>query len=240
MHQVLAAAVGILFVLTGVVRAQDPLAVNPKIVSVAYESDRVRALRLKFDPQERLEMHAHGAIIVVALTPCSQRIFMVDGTQSDWQTKDGDVSWRDPGKEAVQNLGDSCELIEVEFKNAHVPAILDSSSGSAAAKTEPGTDISVEQEPHHRLLLANQYVRALQVSIPAGESLLYHTHSYDNLSVRISGGTIKNQMKGSDLPPQIEVKPGAVVFAEASKKPYTHRVFNLGTSAYRVVDLELL
>jgi hypothetical protein len=81
----------------------------------------------------------------------------------------------------------------------------------------------------------------LEVKIPPGDSLLFHKHSFDNLSVRISSGLIQNQMQGSEWHRRLsEVKPGAVVFAEASKKPYIHRVKNLGTSLYHVIDVEFL
>jgi hypothetical protein len=69
----------------------------------------------------------------------------------------------------------------------------------------------VEQEPHHRVLFENQYVRVLDVQIPPGDSLLYHIHSYDSLSVRISGGLVPNQMQGSEWA-AATVKPGTVVF----------------------------
>jgi quercetin dioxygenase-like cupin family protein len=140
----------------------------------------------------------------------------------------------------VQNLGDAFESIEIEFKKASAAAVPVSPSNMPIKSVSSGATIQVEQEPHHHVLFENQYVRVLDVQIPPGESLLFHTHSYDNLSVRISGGLIQNQMQGSDWPAATEVKPGAVVFAEASKKPYIHRVRNLGASPYHVVDVELL
>ena len=219
---------------------QDAASVNPKIVSVEYENDNIRVLRVKFGARDRLEMHSHPSLIVVALTPNSRRIFLPDGTQNDAQAKSGDVSWREPGTHAVENLGDAFENIEIEFKKISAPAVTAPPSEAAVKQPVAGETIPVEQEPHHHVLFRNQYVCVLDVQIPPGESLLFHKHSYDNLSVRISGGLIQNQMEGSEWPAATEVKPGAVVFAEASKKPYTHRVKNLGKSVYHVIDVELL
>jgi hypothetical protein len=84
----------------------------------------------------------------------------------------------------------------------------------------------VEQEPHHGVLLENQYVRVLDAQIPSGVPSPFCTPFYDNLSVRISGGVIQNSVQGNDRPAAMQVKPEAVVFAEASEKPYTHRVKN--------------
>jgi quercetin dioxygenase-like cupin family protein len=43
---------------------QDAVSVNPKIVSVEYENDRINVLRVRFAPQDRLEMHAHPALVL--------------------------------------------------------------------------------------------------------------------------------------------------------------------------------
>ena len=219
---------------------QDAVSVNPKIVSVEYENDSIRVLRVKFAAHDRLEMHSHPSLIVVAVTPNSRRIFQPDGTKKDAQATVGDVTWREPGTHAVENLGDAFENIEIEFKKISAPAVPVVPSGVDEKVSAAGETIPVEQEPHHHVLFRNQYVCILDVQIPPGESLLFHKHSYDNLSIRISGGLIQNQMDGSDWPTPTQVAPGTVVFAEASKKPYTHRVKNVGTSVYHVVDVELL
>ncbi|HXM96513.1 MAG TPA: hypothetical protein VOA64_20025 [Candidatus Dormibacteraeota bacterium] len=219
---------------------QDAVAVNPKIAAVEFENDRIRVLRVRFGPQDRLDMHSHPALVIVALTPNSRRVFLPDGTQQDLNAKSGDVSWREPLTHAVQNLGGAFENIEIEFKKASAPAVPVSPSNMQTDKAASATNIPVEQEPHHRVLFENQYVRVLDVQIPPGESLLFHTHFHDNVSVRINGGLIQTQMQGGEWQPASQVKSGAVVFAEATKKPYTHRVKNVGTSTYQVIDVELL
>jgi beta-alanine degradation protein BauB len=219
---------------------QDPIAVNPTIASVEFENDSIRVLRVRFRPHDSLAMHSHPALVVVALTPNSRRITLLDGTEKDFKADSGEVSWREPGTHAVQNEGEAFENIEIEFKKVSAPAVPVSPSNARLKETSSRSAIQVEQEPHHRVLLENQYVRVLDVQIPPRDILLFHTHSHDNLSVRISGGLVQNQMQGSEWPAATEVKPGAVVFAEGAKKPYTHRVRNLGTSTYHVVDVELL
>jgi hypothetical protein len=219
---------------------QDAVRVNPKIASVEYENDHIRVLRVKFGTHDRLEMHSHPALVVVALTPNSRRIFLPDGTQKDARANSADVTWREPGTHAVENLGDAFESIEIELKKTSGPAVPDFQSEPAVNQSGGQATIPVEQEPHHHVLFRNQYVCVLDVQIAPGDSLLFHKHSFDNLSVRISGGLIQNQMQGSEWPAASEVKPGAVVFAEASKNPYIHRVKNLGTSVYHVIDVEFL
>jgi Uncharacterized conserved protein, contains double-stranded beta-helix domain len=219
---------------------QDAVTVNPKIVSLEYENDTIRVLRVKFATHDRLEMHSHPSLVVVALTPNSRRIFLPDGTQRDTQAKSGEVTWREPGTHAVENLGDAFESIEIEFKKVSAPAVPVASSVVDAKQPAAGETIPVELESHHHVLFRNQYVCVLDVQIPPGESLLFHRHSYDNLSIRVTGGLIQNQIEGRDWSATTEVKPGAAVFAEATTKPYTHRVKNVGSSVYHVVDVELL
>ena len=55
---------------------QDAASVAPKIVSVEYENESIRVLRVKFAAHDRLEMHSHPSLVVVALTPNTRRIFL--------------------------------------------------------------------------------------------------------------------------------------------------------------------
>ncbi|MEQ1474448.1 MAG: hypothetical protein ABLQ96_11525, partial [Candidatus Acidiferrum sp.] len=174
---------------------QDAAIVNPKIASVVYENDNVRVLRVKFGAHERLEMHSHPSLVVVALTPNSRRIFLPDGTQRDAQANAGEVAWREPGTHAVENLGDAFENIEIELKKTAAQGVPVSASEPAVKEPAAGETIAVEQEPHHRVLYRNQYVCVLDVQIPPGETLLFHKHSYDNVSIRVSGGLMQNQLQ---------------------------------------------
>ena len=219
---------------------QDGVVVNPKMVKVEFENDRVRILRVHFASYERLDMHSHPALIVVALTPNSRRAFLPDGSHQDLTGKAGDVAWREPLAHAVENLGrEPIENIEIEFKNATSPAILVTPAASSHISSAPPDVVPVEQEGHHHVLFENQYARVLDVRIPAGETTLFHTHAHDNISIRITGGQIQTQFKDKEWQPTT-VKPGAVVFSNGSKNLYTHRIQNLGTSMYQVVDVELL
>src|SRR5882724_11515084 len=156
---------------------QDPIAVNPTIASVEFENDSIRVLRVSFRPRDSLAMHSHPALVVVALTPNFRRVTLSDGTEKDFKADSGDISWREPGTHAVQNLGEAFENIEIEFKKASAPAVPVSPSNTRVKETSSRA-IPVEQEPHHRVLLENQYVRVLDVQIPPQDTLLFHTHSH--------------------------------------------------------------
>jgi quercetin dioxygenase-like cupin family protein len=219
---------------------QDAVMVNPKMVTVEFENDRVRILRVHFAPYERLDMHSHPALIVVAVTPNSRRAFQPDGSHQDLTGKAGDVAWREPLSHAVENLGkEPIENIEIEFKKATSPGVLVPRTDSSRIPSAQPDVVPVDREGHHAVLFENQYARVLDVRIPPGETTQFHTHTHDNISIRISGGQIQTQFQSKEWQPSA-VKPGAVVFSEGSKNPYTHRIENLGASVYQVVDVELL
>jgi quercetin dioxygenase-like cupin family protein len=229
------------FAVFALVGFQDPVFVNPKIASVVIENDRVRVLRVHTGPHERFEMHSHPALLVVSLTDSSRRAYLPDGTYRDTKVALGDVHWREPSTHAVENLLDTpYENIEIEFKNAKEPAVAIRTVPAPAVSSESSAAVPVEQEPLHHVILQNQYVRVLDVTIPPGISTLFHTHEHDNFSIRVSDGLVQTQTQGKDWQPPSPLERGSVVFSKGSNQHYTHRVKNMGTVPYHVIDVELL
>ena len=219
--------------------AQDPVAVNPKIVKVEFENDRLRILRVHYSPHERLEMHTHPAKAEVQLTDGSVRITTPEGHAEDSPGKAGEFFWLEPTKHAVENLGNApLDLIEVEMKKSAAPSVPIAASPQAAksALSEP---VPVQEEPHHHWVFENQYVRVLDVVLAPGESTLFHTHSHDNIGVHLSDALVQGQRLGQDWQPASMDLPGKVNYTKA-KTPYSHRIKNVGTTTFHVVDIDLL
>ncbi|HEY6293337.1 MAG TPA: cupin domain-containing protein [Terriglobia bacterium] len=122
------------------------------------------------------------------------------------------------------------------MKACCVGALLFSFAGSCAAGQAP---VPVEQEPHHHVLLKNQFVEVIHVILPAGESTLFHTHSGDRVSVALTSTTLASQELDEPEGKPGPTHPGAVA-AIASAGPYTHRIRNLGPATFEVVDVEFL
>jgi quercetin dioxygenase-like cupin family protein len=97
----------------------------------------------------------------------------------------------------------------------------------------------VEEEPYHHVVLRNDSVIVLHVTVPPGDSTLYHTHSHDRIAVGLSESTIAQQELNQPEEKPTPSNPGRVS-ARQEDKPYTHRVHNIGTTPFDVLDIELL
>jgi quercetin dioxygenase-like cupin family protein len=111
---------------------------------------------------------------------------------------------------------------------------------SAGAEVMPQTAVPVDQEPLHRLVLKNDYVIALHVTIPPGQSTGLHTHSHDGVAIRLTDATMSTDVAGKGRTPPQRVRPGDVSVAAYAKQPLTHRVNNVGRTTFEVIDLEFL
>lgn len=103
---------------------------------------------------------------------------------------------------------------------AFVPAHAQQSSPDAAA-------VPIEQEPRHRLVFANEFVRVLDVMLPPLYVSQNHTHTYDNVAVTI--------LPGIDGP-QGQARIG---FAGYARGGYSHIITNPNTAPMRFIAVEL-
>ena len=122
----------------------------------------------------------------------------------------------------------------------HVSVITPAAAPEHAAvkgQTEP---VPVEQEPHHRWIFENQYVRVLDVVLAPGESTLFHTHSHDSIAVRLTDAAVQEQPFNKEWRPASRLLPGDSRYMKGTPKPYTHRAKNVGSTPFHVIDIELL
>ena len=101
------------------------------------------------------------------------------------------------------------------------------------------TPVAVESEPHHRVVLKNDFVVVMHVNVPPGDTTLFHTHSHDRVAVELTDATITQQKPGK-AEGEPEPRKTGDVSALQTDAPYTHRVHNVGTTVFEVLDVELL
>lgn len=213
--------------------SQDLVTVAPELAKVEYEDARVRVVRLHIPEGASVPMHDRPRRVVVSLSPNEVRLTRADGTVSVTRTATGTFAWSEPAVRSVQNLGGPVDNIVVELKQAAEPA------KPLAAPPSP-VPAGYLDDPLHRWVLENQYVRVYDVRIPPGASTTFHRHAYDQVSVYVSGGRVSSQAEGQ---PRLEPKTvvaGSLAYAAHGAEPLSHRVRNDGTAEYHVILVQFL
>jgi hypothetical protein len=100
----LLAALSLCFCVSGL-SAQDPLKVNPKVVKLKFENERVRVLEALSNPGDKELMHSHPANVVYVIEGGKLRITTADGKSNEVEFKTGDTLWREPVTHAAENIG---------------------------------------------------------------------------------------------------------------------------------------
>ena len=101
------------------------------------------------------------------------------------------------------------------------------------------TVVPVYKEPRHRLVYEKGNIRIINVSIPAGDTSLYHHHQNPTLFVMLSGALMRNQNLGgkwTDPSPNMVTKVGAFVFMDYPK-PQDHRVQNIDHQSFQAIGV---
>jgi len=110
----------------------------------------------------------------------------------------------------------------------------------AALGAGQSAPVPIEQEPHHHLVLKNDYVQVFHTIVPPGESTLFHVHLHDNAAVELSPRTTTDQLLGKPEGAPSLSGVGEVFANSRLEGPTTHRVHNVGTTQMDVIDVEFL
>ena len=111
---------------------------------------------------------------------------------------------------------------------------------AVALASIPDGSVPVEQEPNHKTIFKNEYVQAFRVNLEVGETTLMHTHTRDDAAVRLSTATVAAEAPGEPLGPPESVYPGFVSARNNEPTPHTHRVHNMGSTLFDVIDVQVL
>jgi quercetin dioxygenase-like cupin family protein len=110
---------------------------------------------------------------------------------------------------------------------------------ASAAVANAQSPVPVDEEPHHHLVLKNDWVEVMHVTVPPGERTLYHTHSHDRGAINLTTGAITQQDLGGEEGKPQPTKPGAFWMGSLDT-PHSHRVHNVGAGPFEVLDVEFL
>ncbi|VEU33576.1 unnamed protein product [Pseudo-nitzschia multistriata] len=128
----------------------------------------------------------------------------------------------------------------------------DGEASGTGAETEAGTSWTLPdgteeaivdccEEPHHRPILSNGFVRVLEARIPPGDTTVAHRHSRPSLYIFLSehGADLENHVLGSPGPVADRVGFGEVRYgAHSETDPLVHKLANQGSSPSEMVCLD--
>jgi len=107
-----------------VVRAQDPVKVDPKHYTLVSENDQVRILKIHYGPHEKSVMHTHPASVAVFLTDATGQFNFPDGEKTEFNVKAGQSQYDARTTHLPENTGDKpmdAILVELKGKTAKPP-----------------------------------------------------------------------------------------------------------------------
>lgn len=99
--------------------------------------------------------------------------------------------------------------------------------------------VPVREEPRHRPVLENKYVRIIDANIPPGDTSLFHIHAIPSVFVYLSTANAVAQVPGG-APAPSPALTGRTWFNSFSGKPFIHRIWNPDSVNVHAIDIELL
>ena len=100
----------------------------------------------------------------------------------------------------------------------------------------PQSPVEISGEPRHHPKFENEFVRLWDVTVPAGDTTLWHAHRNDNVVVSFGDVKLRIETLGRD-PVEGPWKFGEVRFSKAT---YIHRAMNVGATSFHNFTIELL
>jgi hypothetical protein len=99
--------------------------------------------------------------------------------------------------------------------------------------------ISVHEEPQHKIIFENEYVRLIDLTLRPNDTTLEHRHNVASVVVFLTQSKVA--IKDAGKPPVItEVVPGNTVFRNYGETPVLHTVWIEDTSLFRCLVVEIM
>ena len=109
-------------------------------------------------------------------------------------------------------------------------------TGTLSQSNSPQSPAEIKGEPRHQPKFENEFVRVWDVTLPAGDTTLWHIHRHDNVVVTLGEARLRIETAGA-APGESLWKFGEVRFGKAT---YVHRAINVGTTPFHNFTIELL
>ena len=101
------------------------------------------------------------------------------------------------------------------------------------------SQVPVREEPRHKPVLQNKYIRLLDVWLPPGDTTMYHVHATPSLFVVLSNTLTTSQIQGATWV-RDQSPAGKTWYRSFINDTLVHRVANIDTVSFHVNDIEIL
>ena len=118
------------------------------------------------------------------------------------------------------------------MRRAFLPVVL---LTTVFALAQPAA-VDITAEPHHHVVLQNQYVRAFNVELAPIDQIQMHRHDHDYVFVTVGATEIENDVAGKP-PARLKLQDGDTRFLPGG---FAHSVKNLANTPFRNVTVEFL
>jgi hypothetical protein len=116
-----------------------------------------------------------------------------------------------------------------------------SSSTFAVENTVSGEPIvQIHEEPNHRHVLHSKSIRVFDAYFPPQKVSLFHSHEKDSVLICLDGGEVTNELPGEELVPRPPILSGLIYYRPYATTPLIHRIRNLSSTPFRILDIEVL
>ena len=99
--------------------------------------------------------------------------------------------------------------------------------------------VQVSNEPMHKKVLENKYIRLMDAWVQPGDTTLFHIHSTPSVFLHFSNAIMASQVKGQNWVTEQTV-PGYAWYRSFTPDSMIHRVSNFDTAVIHVTDIEIL
>jgi beta-alanine degradation protein BauB len=210
-------------------QAPDPLAADPQHTHLELDNQWVRVFQEHLGPHETMPMHQHPApgAVIVFQTDRNNRLHYFDGTTKDFHNKAGDVIWAAPTTHKSENLTDAqFAALQIEPKPVANPKPFPKES----------TDAVIVDPTRYQVLLENEYVRAIRVTVGPHEKLKMHKHPATGAVVVYLSDQDMRQFHADGKSHESHFKAGTVRWVPPDE---AHQDENLSDKPFRLIRIEL-
>src|ERR1043165_4877307 len=106
-----------------------------------------------------------------------------------------------------------------------------------AQRTSNPVPVPVEEEPLHKVMFKNDFVTVIHVTLPPGQTTLYHSHTHDRVAIDLSAATITQQKINEPEGPSTAPNPANISPLLLEPLFYPPRVRKAGKPLYKFLDI---